>query len=470
MKAIVMFMGLTALGMAQQVEIDVPDVKAMVDLQMKQIEPVLKMDMAAIMPKIEMELGAMSPKLSLDLAAMAPKIRMEMDALAPRINSAMAMAMQAKMRPERWGREYDRGTRALDRREYDEAVKLFTEASAGTERADGALYWKAYALGKLGRTAEATAALDQLAKSHPQSGWLNDAKVLRAELAQAAGRPVSPEEAADDEIKLMAINSLMQSDPERSVPLLEKLLQTKSSPRLRERALFVLSQSSSPKAREAVVRVAKGSLNPDLQLVALRNLGVVKSAENQQLLSEVYSSTNDAAVKKQILQGYMASGARERIVTLAKSEPNLALRKEAIRYLGAMGGANELAAMYAAEQSVDIRSEILNGMMAANSTAKILEIARTEKDQRLRERAINMLGASRSPETASALVEMYTSSPELETKKRILRALGMQRGAQPLIEIARKESNVELKRTAVEMLSMMKSKEATDFLMELLNK
>jgi HEAT repeat protein len=458
MKAIVMFMGLTALGMAQQVEIDVPDVKAMVDLQMKQIEPVLKMDMAAIMPKIEMELGAMSPKLSLDLAAMAPKIRMEMDALAPRINSAMAMAMQAKMRPERWGRE------------YDEAVKLFTEASAGTERADGALYWKAYALGKLGRTAEATAALDQLAKSHPQSGWLNDAKVLRAELAQAAGRPVSPEEAADDEIKLMAINSLMQSDPERSVPLLEKLLQTKSSPRLRERALFVLSQSSSPKAREAVVRVAKGSLNPDLQLVALRNLGVVKSAENQQLLSEVYSSTNDAAVKKQILQGYMASGARERIVTLAKSEPNLALRKEAIRYLGAMGGANELAAMYAAEQSVDIRSEILNGMMAANSTAKILEIARTEKDQRLRERAINMLGASRSPETASALVEMYTSSPELETKKRILRALGMQRGAQPLIEIARKESNVELKRTAVEMLSMMKSKEATDFLMELLNK
>lgn len=440
-----MLMGLSALGMAQQVEIDVAGVKAQVDLDLKKIEPVLKMDMTAMLPRIEMQLGAMAPRMNL--------------------------LLQTKMRTRGWGGSaYDRGARALDRREYDEAVKQFTEAAGGTERADGALYWKAYALGKLGRTAEATAALDQLAKSHPRSGWLNDSKALRVELAQASGRPVTPEEAADDEIKLMAINSLMQSDPERSVPLLEKLLQTKSSPQLRERALFVLSQSNSPRAREAVVRVAKGSLNPDLQLLALRNLGVVKSGENQALLSEVYSSTNDAAVKKQILQGYMATGARERMLALAKSEPNLALRKEAIRYLGAMGGAMELAAMYAAEQSVDMRSEILNGMMAANSTAKILEIARTEKDAKLRERAIGMLAHSKSPETLTALVEMYSATPEVETKKRILRALGGQRSPQPLIDIARKETNVELKRTAVEMLSMMKSKEATDFLMELLNK
>lgn len=440
-----MLVGLSALGMAQKVEIEGPDVKAMVDLEMQKIGPMMKMDMTAMLPRMEMQMGAMAPRMNL--------------------------LLQTKMRTRGWGGSaYDRGARALDRREYDEAVKYFTEAAGGTERADGALYWKAYALGKLGRTAEATAALDQLAKAHPQSGWLNDSKALRVELAQASGRPVTPEEAADDEIKLMAINSLMQSDPERSVPLLEKLLQTKSSPQLRERALFVLSQSNSAKAREAVVRVAKGSLNPDLQLLALRNLGVVKSGENQQLLSEVYSSTSDAAVKKQILQGYMATGARERVLALAKSEPNLALRKEAIRYLGAMGGANELAAMYAAEQSVDLRAEMLNGMMAANSTAKILEIARTEKDAKLRERAIGMLAHSKSPETLTALVEMYSASPEVETKKRILRALGGQRSPQPLIDIARKETNVELKRTAVEMLSMMKSKEATDFLVELLNK
>ena len=76
-----MLMGMAALGMAQQVEIDVADVKAQVDLELKKIEPVLKMDMAALWPKVEFELGA----------------------LAPRINTAMQVAMQTKMRARGWG-------------------------------------------------------------------------------------------------------------------------------------------------------------------------------------------------------------------------------------------------------------------------------------------------------------------------------------------------------------------------------
>ncbi|HZO54078.1 MAG TPA: HEAT repeat domain-containing protein [Bryobacteraceae bacterium] len=389
-------------------------------------------------------------------------------AFSPKFNFAFQPRIEYR---GRGGSAYQRGLRALDRRQWDEAEKYFTEAAAaGGDRVDGSLYWKAYALGKLGRAADANAALDELAKSHPQSGWLNDSKALRAELAQAAGKPMSPEDAADDEIKLMAINSLLQTDPERSIPLLEKLLQTKSSPQLRERALFVLSQSNSPKAREAVVRVAKGSLNPDLQLVALRNLGHFGGAENRQLLADVYGSTNDYAIKKQILQGFMASGERERMISIAKSESNVDLRKEAIRYLGAMGASTELATMYATEQSIDVRGEILNGMMAANNMAKILEVARTEKDQKLRERAINMLGSNRNPSNQQALVELYGSTQEVDTKKRILRALSSQRNPQPIIDLARKETNIELKRTAVEILSHMKSKEATEFLVELLNK
>jgi len=126
--------------------------------------------------------------------------------------------------------------------------------------------------------------------------------------------------------------------------------------------------------------------------------------------------------------------------------------------------------MYASEQSIDVRGEILNGMMAANSMAKILEVARTEKDQKLRERAINMLGSNRNPSNQQALVELYGTSQEVDTKKRILRALSQQRNPQPIIDLARKETNMELKRTAVEILSHMKSKEATEFLVELLNK
>src|SRR5713101_8252165 len=43
-------------------------------------------------------------------------------------------------------RDYERGQRALDSRNWDDALERFTQvASSGGSRADGALYWKAYA-------------------------------------------------------------------------------------------------------------------------------------------------------------------------------------------------------------------------------------------------------------------------------------------------------------------------------------
>src|SRR5690606_1678126 len=100
--------------------------------------------------------------------------------------------VEKSLNPER---NYDRGTRALDRRKWDEAICFFTPViDQGKAKADAALYWKAYALAKLGRTAEATASLDALSQKYPQSRWLTDAKVLKAEVQRAAGKPLSPEE------------------------------------------------------------------------------------------------------------------------------------------------------------------------------------------------------------------------------------------------------------------------------------
>lgn len=90
---------------------------------------------------------------------------------------------------------------------------------------------------------------------YAESRWLNDAKALAIEIQQAEGKPVSPEAQADEELKPLAIHGLMQSDPEKAIPLLEKLLQGTSSPRVKENALFVLLQSKSPRAREIVHEV-----------------------------------------------------------------------------------------------------------------------------------------------------------------------------------------------------------------------
>ncbi|MCX6593933.1 MAG: HEAT repeat domain-containing protein [Acidobacteria bacterium] len=384
----------------------------------------------------------------------------------------LAMQIKDRLRTDDAGeRQYERGMRSLDKRQWDEALAQFTEVGgSGKGRADGALYWKAYALMKLGRGSEALATLDMLAKNHPQSRWLNDAKAMRVEIGQAAGKPVSPEDSSDDEIKVMAINSLMHSDPERSIPLLEQLLTKQSSPRLRERALFVLSQSESPKAREVVARVAKGGANPDLQLIAVRSLGVYGGKENRQLLADIYGSSSDLSVKKQVLNGYMTAGERDRLLAVAKSDPTVDLRLTAIRHLGHMGANSQLAGLYESESSVPVRSALLEAMGNGGYVQKLIEVAKTEKEPALRDRAIRYLGTTRSAETGDALTAIYTALTEVEIRKKILESLAIQGNAKALVELARKETNSDLRRAAVQQLSHMRSKEASDFLMELLNK
>ncbi len=363
-------------------------------------------------------------------------------------------------------RYYERGQRALDRQRWDEARDSFAEAVArGGSRADGALYWKAYAENKLGRREDALATLAQLRKNYASSRWLDDAKALELEVKQATGKPVTPEATGDEELKLMALNGLMNSDPERAFPLLEKLLQSTQSPKVKERALFVLTQSGSPNARKLVVQVAKGGSNPDLQMKAVHYLGVMSA---RQELGEVYASTGDTAVKRAVLHALMVAGAREQLLTAAKSEKNPDLRREAIHQLGVNGAMSELWQLYQAETVLEVKKSIVHALFVGGASDRLMEIARTAKEPELRRDAIHNLGNLGAERTGEGLVAMYSSESDVGIRKDIIHALFVQGNARNMVALARKETNQELKKQIVHDLSNMGSKDATDYLMELL--
>jgi hypothetical protein len=72
------------------------------------------------------------------------------------------------------------------------------------------------------------------------------------------------------------------------------------------------------------------------------------------------------------------------------------------------------------------------------------------------------------PGTSEALTGIYASDASIEVKKAVINALFLQSNATGLVTLARAEKNVDLKKEIVSKLSVMKSKEATDYLMELL--
>ena len=364
---------------------------------------------------------------------------------------------------------YDQGREAIEEGRYDRAVDRFNRLIAmKSNRTDAALYWKAYSQGKLGQRAEALSTLDDLQKQFADSRWIRDAKALEVELRQASGQTVAPESQNDEELKLMALRGIMQSDPDQALPVIEKMLAGANSPKVKDRALFVLSQSHSARAREIIAGVAKGNGNPDLQLRAIRYIGIMGGADNRQILADVYRSSTDVAVKRAILRSFMTANDRERLLALAKGETDAGLRAEAVRQLGVMHASSELAQLYQSESSVDVKKSIIQAMFVGGDADKMVELARGERDPELRKAAIRNLGLMKRAGTTEALTSIYASDQSSDVRKAVVNALFLQNNATALVTLARAERNPEMKKEIVSKLSVMKSKEATDYLLELL--
>jgi HEAT repeat protein len=380
-------------------------------------------------------------------------------------------ADRAQGAANRTQRDYERAQRALEDSRWTEAADAFRAiAAAGGARADAALYWQAYALDRLGQQADALAAVAELVKDFPDSRWLSDAKALEIQVRQNAGQAVRPDQQADEELKLLAIQALQHQDPAQAVPMLREFLAGPQPLKLKERALFVLAQSRSAEARATLAEVARGGSNPDLQRRAIDYLGVHGTGENRALLAEIYGATNDVDVKRRILRAYMIAGDRERVLAAATGESAPELRAEAVRQLGVMGGHAELWQLYQKETSVDVKRRIQQAMFVGGDATRLMELARQEADVELRRNAVRQLGIMNADKTGAALVEIYGRETDAGIKRAVIQALFIQGNADSLVALARKEQDPAMKKAMVQQLSLMKSKVALDYLMEILGK
>lgn len=368
-------------------------------------------------------------------------------------------------------RMYEDGQRAIEEGRWQRAVERFTDLAAEKgSRADAAMYWRAYALDRMGQKAEALTTAAELIKQYPASKWLSDAKALELQVRQSAGQPVRPEAEGDEELKLLALQGLQHSDPEQAVPMIEKILQGPQSPRLKERALFVLAQSNSARARQVLANTARGAGNPDLQRKAIQYLGVHGGRENRELLAQIYDSSQDVDIKRRILRSFMVSGDRARVLAAATTETTPELRAEAVQQLGVMGAHEELWQLYQKESAVDIKRRIIQAMFVGGNVTRMSELANTEPNVDLRRAAIRNLGLMGSAKSGDMLTALYTKEKDVAIKKEIVNAFFLQNNATQLVAIARQETDPVMRKDIVGRLSHMRSKVALDYLMEILGK
>ena len=372
---------------------------------------------------------------------------------------------------EREAQWYSEGQNAADEYRWDRALTFFNRViELKGSKADAALYWRAFAQNRLGQRSEALATIAELSKSHPNSAYRRQATVLEAEVRRDIGQPVRPQDSADDEVKLMALQALQNTAPEEAVPMLEKVLEGTSGRKVKQRALYVLAQSKSPRAREVLRNYAKGSSTPDLQSQAIQYLGVHGGVESRAVLAEVYGSTADVDTKRRILRAFMVAGEKDRLFKAAQGEQNAELRSEAVSQLGNMQAHEELWQLYQKEPSVDIKRRIVRSMMIGGSVDRLIELAKAEQNPELRREAVRSLGQMRSTRTGEVLLQIYSSDTNIDVRKSVVNALFIQENATALVSLARKEQDTAMKKELVSRLSNMRTKVATDYMIELLGK
>ena len=252
---------------------------------------------------------------------------------------------------------YTAGTRAMNDNRWSDAVAAFEQVSnARGRRADAALYWKAYALTRLGKPDLANATCLQLHTQFEVSRWNRDCAALH--LAQNSSSSSTPstsdstvislraqvesndtdQKDANAELKILALNSLVHRDPAQAIPLLRNILTGDQADAVKKHALFVLAQSRSAEADALMHDLVLGKMGSDLQRQAIQASGVYQGRRSGEILAEAYRTSSDSGVKRAAISALFVAGDDQHLVDLARGEKDLELKRRIVSQLALMHG------------------------------------------------------------------------------------------------------------------------------------
>jgi HEAT repeat protein len=392
----------------------------------------------------------------------------------------------------------------------------FVKEYSSSPKTDAALYWLAYSLKKQDEFQKAGDALRELFKNYPKSTWIADAKAMAAEIDSERGNHTvvvvgpRPDQqivttttgdagapggqphidaigsrdrgrpSEEDELKVVALRSLFNSNPERATALATEILKpgSKAHPNLRRAALSLVAQNGGKQGLAILESIARSEDEQELRKEAIFWLGRSGDEHALDLLKEMATSTTNAEVAKNAVFAISQSGsprAAQMLGELAHSTKSMEVKKAAIRGLAQSQGEkalDQLIEIYNSDHDEAIGKEIsfaLSQIGGARAKAELLKIAKTADKPDVRRQAIFWLG--NTFHAVDDLMAIYDSESAIDIKKQILFALGQsnqKKAVGKLIDIARSDKSPELRREAVICLGRSNDPDAEKFLEELL--
>jgi VWFA-related protein len=208
---------------------------------------------------------------------------------------------------------YTSGTRAIQEGRWAEAAEIFIKVTARHgEHAEGALYWRAYAENKQGKSAQALSTCSELRSTYPKSRWLDDCAALAIEI-QSSGSTTAPAPGESEHLRLLALNSQMRRDEGHALPELFKILTGSDAESYKEQALFVIAQGQSKAARKMLSEMAHPPANAPQSIVS--NLPLQLRAQQLMAAANAKSTALPQTVNRRIGLDIIVTGPDGKPVT-----------------------------------------------------------------------------------------------------------------------------------------------------------
>lgn len=424
---------------------------------------------------------------------------------------------------------YTAARRALQQRDYRRAASLFAQVHGRNPKAPiaaEALYWRSFALYRVGggtNLKAALASLAQLDRDFPRYSAAGDAGELRvlvcgvlaadgdedcasevrrvadvpttAAAASAGGRSTSgraratqPRECPDEDEdeRVAALNALLQMNADQALPILERVLARRDqcSVTLRRKAVFLVSQKRDDKAVELLTSAIRSDPDAEVREQAVFWLGQTGSDRAVDVLQEILRNEKDDEVLKKAVFSLSQhrsarSGAILRELAQRSSAP-VELRSEAIFWLAQGKGGREnltlLSQLYTQVSQEELKDKIIFSVSqigGGNAGQWLLDLAmNAREDTEMRKKALFWIGQGRGLPPAD-LVGLYDRLTDRELREQLIFVYSQRKDtafADKLIDIAKNDKDRELRTKAIFWLSQSRDARVLKFLEDLVNK
>lgn len=393
-----------------------------------------------------------------------------------------------------------RGQVALDRNEYAAAARAFAEArreAAGDALAGEALYWRAFALhrqsGKknLHEAARELRALEHAAatNAHLREEARTLAMRIKGDLARMGDAEAARDLAAatteqdDLDLKLAALQAMMQMKPERALPVLVKILADRrpETVALRQHALFLVGEIDREAAVPLLIETAREDPDPEIRQQCAFWLGQTGDPAALEFLKQEIAQAQDPEDVEHLLFAVSqlddgsANGLLRDIVADATRPDEM--RAQAIFGLGRNGTRADrqfLREMFGTLDDPELQEHVIFAAGQGDDPETATWLAGLVQDDSLdmeaRKQALFWAGQQGLVPVGN-LTSMYESSQDRDLRAQVIFVLSQSddpTAVQQLMTIARTEDDVELRTQAVFWVGQSGAEGGEDFLLEII--